>query len=225
VNSTVVIVFARAPRPGQVKTRLVPLLGAEGAAALHARLVERTLASARSAGFEHVELRCAPDAEDPFFHLCRRRYGVVLAAQAEGDLGTRMRVAFERALAAHARVLLVGSDCPALGASHLRQAERALCEGCDAVLGPAEDGGYVLIGLVRLAAGLFANISWGGASVLAVTRERLAAFGWKWRELETLWDVDRPQDYERLLASGLLGSRRAPARARTCPASSRMSRK
>jgi hypothetical protein len=120
-----------------------------------------------------------------------------------------MRAAFESALARHPRALLVGSDCPALTTRHLRQADRALCEEADAVLAPCEDGGYALIGLRRVDARLFDGISWGSGNVMAATRNRLAGLGWRWRELETLWDVDRPEDYERLLASGLLDERRA----------------
>ena len=95
-----------------------------------------------------------------------------------------MLSAFTTALARHARVLLVGADCPALTASHLRQADHALRDGSDAVLVPSEDGGYVLIGLTRCDASLFTGVTWGGAGVLAETRARLTVLGWRWRELE-----------------------------------------
>jgi rSAM/selenodomain-associated transferase 1 len=206
-QNPVVIAFARAPEPGVSKTRLVPRLGAEGAAALHARLVKHALATARKASFTQIELHCTPDAGDPFFQFCAGHYGVAVVAQADGDLGTRMLAAFERALDGCACVLLIGTDCPALTARHLRQAERALREGSDAVVVPCEDGGYALIGLRRVDARLFEGIEWGGAMVMVETRRRLAALGWQWRELETLWDVDRPEDYERLMASGLLDGR------------------
>jgi len=208
-DGTAVIVFARAPRPGAVKTRLTPLLGAEGAAALHARLVERTLETARAATFPRIELHGTPDINDPFFSFCAAHFAVALAAQAGGDLGARMLAAFEAALATHRRALLLGSDCPALTARHLRQADRALREGSDAVFVPCEDGGYALIGLQRAEARLFDGIAWGGESVMADTRTRLTGLGWRWRELDTLWDVDRPEDYARLVASGLLDDRRA----------------
>ena len=210
-DGTAVIVFARAPRPGAVKTRLTPLLGAEGAAALHARLVERTLETARAATFPRIELHGTPDINDPFFSFCAAHFAVALAAQAGGDLGARMLAAFEAALATHRRALLLGSDCPALTARHLRQADRALREGSDAVFVPCEDGGYALIGLQRAEARLFDGIAWGGESVMADTRTRLTGLGWRWRELDTLWDVDRPEDYRRLLASGLLEATRTHA--------------
>lgn len=201
---TVVIVFAKAPQPGAVKTRLIPLLGTEGAASLHVRLVKHALETAREASVHAVELHCTPDATDPFFRFCAGRYGVTLKAQDGRDLGTRMLAAFAQAFSGHARVLLIGSDCPALTARHLGQAGRALRDGIDAVFVPCEDGGYALIGLNRANASLFDSIAWGSERVMAQTRERLAALGWCWEELETLWDVDRPEDYERLRRSGLL---------------------
>lgn len=212
---TAVIVFAKAPEPGAVKTRLVPLLGPEGAAALHARLVKRTLDTTRAASFKGVQLHCAPSVVDPFFRFCEGHYGVTLEAQVAGDLGVRMLSAFEKALAAHACVLLVGTDCPALSARHLRQAEKALRDGADAVFVPCEDGGYALVGLRRVDAELFAGIAWGGDSVMTETRLRLKQLGWAWHELETLWDIDRPEDYSRLMSSSFLDDRKPPASRKT----------
>jgi rSAM/selenodomain-associated transferase 1 len=202
-DRTAVVVFARAPRPGSVKTRLIPALGPEGAAAVHVKLVEHALETARAASFGRAELHCDPDADDAFFRYCAGRYGVVLVAQTGGDLGARMLAACDAALTESGRVLLIGSDCPALTARHLRQAERALREGDDAVFVPCEDGGYALIGLRRADPRLFEDIAWGSGRVMADTRSRLEALGWRWRELETLWDVDRPEDYQRLLDAGL----------------------
>lgn len=206
---TAVIVFARAPRPGAVKTRLVPPLAPEEAAALHARLVKRTLETARAASFRRIELHGTPDIEDPFFRFCAGHFAAALMAQSGADLGARMLAAFESALAVCPRVLLLGSDCPALTARHLRQADRALRDEADAVFVPCEDGGYALIGLKRVDPQLFKGVAWGGESVMEETRARLQQLGWGWRELETLWDVDRPEDYARLLESGLLDDRRA----------------
>ena len=203
-TETRLVVFAKAPQPGAVKTRLIPLHGEAGAAALHARLVEHTLVTACAAGVGPVELCCAPGSGDPFFDYCRGRYAVSLAPQSEGDLGTRMQHAFARTLQVAGHAILIGSDCPALTASHLQQAARALAEGNDAVLVPAEDGGYPLLGLNRCDAALFHDIEWGSAKVMTATRDRLRRLRWRWKELETLWDIDRPGDYRRLLASGLL---------------------
>ena len=193
-----VLVFARAPTPGKAKTRLIPALGEEGAAALHRRLVLHCLRAARDSRLGPVELWCAPDARDPFFSECERRLGVSLHPQGEGDLGARMQRAFESALARARRAVLVGSDIPALSSRYLRDAERALDGGYDAVIGPAEDGGYVLIGLSRCDRELFRDIPWGGPEVLAETRRRIAALSWRLSELPALWDMDRPEDLERL---------------------------
>lgn len=208
-DATAVIVFARAPQPGAVKTRLIPLLGPEGAAELQARLVKHALATARAAAFGSIELHCTPDVEDAFFRFCGNRYGAALVPQAAGDLGARMFAAFEAALAACPRALLIGSDCPALTARHLRQAETALRDGDDAAFVPCEDGGYALIGLGRVQARLFDGIAWGSDSVMTETRARLQQLGWTWRELEILWDVDRPEDYVRLMNSGLFDAQHA----------------
>jgi rSAM/selenodomain-associated transferase 1 len=191
-----VMVFAKAP--GEAKTRLIPALGAAGAAALHRRLVMHCLRAAKDSRLGPVELWCAPDTSDPFFRECERRLRISLWAQGEGDLGARMQRAFESALVHAARAILVGSDIPALSAQYLRDAERALAGGDDAVIGPAEDGGYVLVGLSRCDPELFRGIPWGGPKVLPETRRRIAALGWRLSELSALWDVDRPEDLERL---------------------------
>jgi rSAM/selenodomain-associated transferase 1 len=203
------IVFARAPVPGRVKTRLVPLMGEAGAARLHAQLVERTLRTAQAAGFSDIYLYCSPGTRGEFFKSMRERFGVRLRAQGPGDLGDRMY----RALGRNAPGVLIGSDCPALRPADLRAAARALQAGFDAVLSPAEDGGYPLIGLRRVSRRLFDGVSWGSARVLDQTRRRLARLGWRWTELRTLWDVDRPEDVARLRRSGLLSRARRPSAA------------
>ena len=194
-----ILIFAKAPVPGLVKTRLVPALGEDGAAQLHRQLVERTLDTALRARLGEVELYCAPDTNDPYFAVCAERSGLSLRAQGEGDLGARMSRALRLVLAAGTPGLLVGCDCPALTQAYLCDAAAALADGNEAVFGPAEDGGYVLVGLARMPPEpLFEHISWGTASVMQQTRARLARLGWRWRELATLWDVDRPEDLPRL---------------------------
>jgi rSAM/selenodomain-associated transferase 1 len=196
--SGILIVFAKAPRPGRVKTRLARALGAAAAARLHARLLERALASARQARCAEVELHCAPDCAHPLLRRVARRYRARLRAQSGGDLGERMHRAFAGALGRSAAAVLVGSDCPGLGPRALRAAFDALAGGMDAVLAPAADGGYALLGLRRAAPRLFESIAWGGPQVLEQTRARLAAAGLRWRELAQVRDVDRPADVARL---------------------------
>ena len=198
-----VAVFAKAPRPGAVKTRLAGFLGEEGAARLHARLVEHALAMALDAAVGPVELWAAPSLDDPFFAECARRHGVSLRDQGDGDLGARMARAVAASISAGDAVLVIGSDCPALRAGDLHEAAAELA-GHDVVLGPAEDGGYVLLGAARTVPPIFERVDWGSGTVLARTRHKLAAAGIEWHELRTLWDVDRPEDYVRLQQEGLL---------------------
>jgi rSAM/selenodomain-associated transferase 1 len=154
-NENSILVFARAPVPGHVKTRLIPLLGTHGAAALHRKLTEHALAVAHESGIGPVELWCTPSIEDAFFQSCRERFKAELHLQSEGDLGMRMLDAFENALGRSRQALLIGSDCPSLTAAELRSAARALHNGRDAVFCPAEDGGYTLIGLTHAMPALF----------------------------------------------------------------------
>lgn len=207
---TAILVFAKAPVAGVAKTRLIPLLGAAGAAALHARLIERALATAGALAPEMFELWCAPDATHRFLQSAALAHGATLRVQQGSDLGERMAHALADALQRCNVALCIGSDCPALTAQHLREATLALHDGDDAVFVPAEDGGYALVGLARDAPRLFSGIVWGGSQVMAQTRARLRELGLRWRELETLWDVDRPADYQRLQQSGLLRDAPAP---------------
>ncbi|HYC36790.1 MAG TPA: TIGR04282 family arsenosugar biosynthesis glycosyltransferase [Usitatibacter sp.] len=198
-----VAVFAKAPVPGTVKTRLIGRLGARGAARLHEALVDRALATAAESSLDPVELWCSPDAGHGFFAACADRHRVRLRAQAGRDLGERMAFAFEDAFA-HARPLvLVGSDCPALRSRDLLDAADALLDH-DAAITPAEDGGYVLIALARRIPELFSDMPWGTDRVMQHTRERLAAACARWLELPQRWDVDRPEDLERMRREGLL---------------------
>lgn len=201
---TRIIVFARAPEPGAVKTRLIPLLGAARAAALQRILIDHALATAFAAGIGPVELWCAPSAQHPLLAHCAERHAVAAASQCGGDLGARMLHAAAATLAIAQRVIIIGNDCPALTAGDLQRAAAALAGDHDAVLIPAEDGGYVLIGLRCCDARLFTDIGWGSSRVMATTRERLATLGWRWCELQSSWDVDRPVDYQRLVASGII---------------------
>ncbi len=196
-----VAVFAKAPVAGEVKTRLIDLLGDEGAAQLHEAMVRYALTIATHARLGPVELWCAPDEWHPFFARCARDFRVSLHRQEGPDLGARMALAFARAQAAGDRMVLIGSDCPALKPTDLEDAAAALC-AYEAVITPAQDGGYVLVALAG-AAPIFHDMVWGGADVMAQTRTRLDSAGIGWVEMETLWDVDRPEDYARLQAMRL----------------------
>jgi uncharacterized protein len=198
-NNFVVIVFAKAPIPGQAKTRLIPALGAEQAALLHAALTERAITTAQKSGAEEVELCCTPNSEEAFFQYCAEDFDVALTEQGNGDLGQRMLRALDSALEHIERVIIIGADCPALTAKHIQTAAGELANA-DVVLMPAEDGGYVLIGATRTNPKMFDNIDWGTDSVLAEQQRNLAACGLTLIETDTLWDVDRPDDLPRVKA-------------------------
>jgi rSAM/selenodomain-associated transferase 1 len=199
-ESIAIAVFSKAPRAGEAKTRLIPALGAAAAARLQRRMSLRLLEVACRAANGRVTLWAAPDHRQRFFRAVQAQHGIELRSQTGSDLGERMANVF----AAHAGpLLLIGSDCPALTAAHLAAAATALHDGHDAVFIPAEDGGYVLVGLRRPQPRLFEGISWGSDQVMAQTRERLMALGLRWLEPATLWDVDRPEDLLRL--TGLEG--------------------
>lgn len=197
MEATHVIVFAKAPRPGAAKTRLIPALGAVGAASLAHALLRHTLTLAAAAAPGRVTLYCAPDAGDPWLREAAAQSGASLAVQANTDLGGRMAAALAAVLRNAPRALLIGTDCPGLNAQVLQQAAEALHE-VDAVLIPALDGGYVLVGAsqARLAnlSAMFDDIAWSTTGVMAQTRERLNALGWHWRELPPMADIDEPAD-------------------------------
>lgn len=192
------LIFAKAPVPGRVKTRLAGSLGIRGAAALYQTLLRRTLSIAHAARLCPIELWCAPDARHGFFVACRREYGARLRRQCPGALGQRMNQALNRTLAAGHPAVVIGGDCASLGEAELRTAFGLLAAGHEAVLGPAADGGYVLIGLNRPCPALFRGIAWSTPTVLAATRRRLGRAGVDWVELPPGWDVDTPADLRRL---------------------------
>jgi len=195
-----VAVLAKAPLPGFAKTRLADALGVEGAAALQARFIARATETACAAGVGAVTLWAAPDHDHPAFQTLAALFGVSLARQPEGDLGARMLAALE---AARGPALVIGTDCPALRPEHLRAAADALVSGVDVVVVPVDDGGYALIGMRAPQPRLFADMPWSTAGVMAETRRRLAGLSLSWRETARLWDVDRPEDLDRLKREGL----------------------
>jgi uncharacterized protein len=192
------LVFTRSPSAGQVKTRLIPRLGAQGAADFHARLIHHCLQTVTRAALCPIELWCASSCQQPFFQECRERYGVELHEQARGELGERMHKALEAALELAEAAILIGTDIPSIEAADLDAAFQALQQGKDAVVGPARDGGYYLIGLKQPNRRLFEGISWGTSTVFQETLFRLQQLDMDWLCLREHADVDTPEDYQRL---------------------------
>jgi len=195
-----VAILAKAPVAGFAKTRLIPELGAHGAAALQEAMTERAVEAACAASIGPVTLWCTPDERHVSFSELAARLPLTLARQPDGDLGHRMLVAIE---IARGPALVIGTDCPALAADHLSVAADTLRRGADVVLLPVEDGGYSMIGMRVPQPSLFDSMPWSTPQVMAETRRRIAAAGLTSHELPPLWDVDVPPDLDRLPGVGL----------------------
>jgi hypothetical protein len=192
---TRIVIFAKAPLPGKVKTRLIPALGEEGAARLALQMLGDTVREAAKVNVAEVELCADPQPSHPDWQDLLP--SVRLTAQGSGDLGERLARAAERVLAEGQRVMLVGTDCPSLDEHRLRQACGEL-ESHDAVIHPTLDGGYALLGLARFDPSLFSGIEWSTPSVARTTMARIAALGWSLHIAETLQDIDEPEDLDSL---------------------------
>ena len=196
---TRIVIFAKAPQPGSVKTRLIPALGADGAATLARRLLAHTLSQALAAGVGEVELCMSPAPPDPAWHSVAIDLAIRQTAQGGGDLGARMARAVKRATlqtqSADTSVLLIGTDCPALTAALIKQSARQL-EHHDAVMLPAYDGGYVLLGLKTPCPGLFEDMAWSTSVVASQTLQRMAVHNLSVWQGPTLHDIDEPADLQ-----------------------------
>lgn len=198
-----VMILARAPIPGQAKTRLIAALGPDGAARLQELFIRNTVEKAVMADIGPVVLWVTPDTGHPIFAECSARWNIPLLLQPEGDLGFRMFTALASTLGP---ALVIGTDCPALMATHLQACADSLKRN-DAVFIPAEDGGYVLVGMRNAHRLLFDDIAWSTPSVMAITRQRLETLEWRWEEPTMLWDVDNTHDLTRLSPTDFQTSR------------------
>ena len=198
------VIFAKAPIPGQVKTRLCPPLTPDEATTLHGSFVLDTLERTKTAVATlklpiDRYLACAPSATHVFFKIMEERQGVKLIDQVGADLGARMSQSFQILFSqGYRQVVLIGTDVPTLPLDHVKQALTAL-ENHDLVLGPALDGGYYLIGLKRMAPGLFTHIPWSTDQVLRLTQEKAATIGLKTSLIQPWRDVDSLADLEALI--------------------------
>ncbi len=193
-----VLLFAKAPVPRRVKTRLAAEFGYRGAALRYRALAAQTGACIREAWDGPVQLWCAPDRSHPWFRSLAEQERMTLHVQSPGDLGHRMAHALETALRTHAWALVIGADCAGVRPGLLREAMAALDDTTDLVIGPAKDGGYVFLGARRVWPTMFHAVPWGTSRVMCVTRQRLRRFPGTVRELRGGWDVDTPADYRRI---------------------------
>ncbi len=204
----IVIIFARVPRLGQVKTRLARSVGEHEALRVHRSLLGRTMQAAARVEGARVQLCVAGEDSEGECAALAASCGAQLASQQGVDLGRRMRHSIADALARGLRPILVGSDCPALTPQDIADGFDAL-EQFEAVFAPTEDGGYALVGARREIDCAFDRIVWGGPQVMRTTRERLGEARIRWGELRTLWDLDGLDDYRRWRA--LDAPRRSPS--------------
>lgn len=188
------IIFAKAPVAGQAKTRLIPAIGAEKAALVHAWLLKHSIQQAIQSVCDPIYLYTAGGHDHPYILELLNDYPLLHRKQKDGDLGERMYLALSDF---QTGALLIGSDCPELDAEVLNQAAQSL-EKNEAVFVPAEDGGYALVGMNKVNRHVFDDISWSSERVMQQTRDRLSTQNLKYEELRTLWDVDRPEDLNRL---------------------------
>lgn len=204
-DNCTLLILAKAPVPGMVKTRMQPYLDSQQSALLHQNLVQHCLATAYTVPGMTLEL-CVGGQHEWWQHL-RDKYSLTITYQVGADLGQRMhnaaRVCLAEAEAVEASAvmprsaIIIGTDCPYIDGEYLQKAGAALIDS-DVVLGPANDGGYVLIGFKSLYSWLFSDIDWGSDKVLAQTREKLVNHGINWYEMPFLSDIDRPDDLRAL---------------------------
>jgi len=191
-----ILVFAKAPIKGRVKTRLTPTLSQDQALELHCALVSHQLRKIRGYHLAPLELWVTGSPDCGLFteHCAEEE----IYLQSGDDLGQRMSNAAKSALTRSDRIVIVGTDCPSIDKSYLCQALTSLGSATDVIIGPALDGGYVLIGLCNVEESLFTHIDWGSAVVLQDTLEKIKTAGLSYSLLAPLWDVDRPEDLPRL---------------------------
>ena len=194
-----ILIFAKAPVAGAVKTRLIPRLGASGAAELAGAMLRATITEARAVAGARVELCAAPTSDHPAWKDMVPA-DVHCSDQGEGDLGARLARRTREAIEAGEQAILIGGDCPSLGRERLTAAIRALTK-VDAFIHPTLDGGYALLALRRYSDRLFEEIRWSTDSVFRQTAERLRQLGWTYTVGETLRDIDEPDDYDAWITS------------------------
>ncbi|MEO5340108.1 MAG: TIGR04282 family arsenosugar biosynthesis glycosyltransferase [Magnetococcus sp. MYC-9] len=196
---TRILIFAKLPQPGFAKTRLIPLLGAEGAASLARYQLHTTLSSAMEAQLGPVELCVTPTYQSPAWRTVPIPAHVTVTDQREGDLGARMAQAAQRN---QPPILLIGTDCLEMSPSLLQEAADAL-RRVDAVLYATKDGGYAVLGMNRFHPALFDGMAWGTATVAKETAARIRQLGWSLQQGTVLHDLDEPQDLLYACRAGL----------------------
>jgi rSAM/selenodomain-associated transferase 1 len=197
MKGTRVQIFAKSPQPGLAKTRLIPALGAQGAAELALRLLKHTCVQVAQANTGQTELWVTPDHNTPFWQDLNAYFHFQLFNQQGEDLGCRLSLAAKMGLQRASRILLIGTDCPELTADRIQQAAADL-DHYQNVLIPAKDGGYVLLGLTSFNERLFQEVPWSTDKVASITQERIRSLNQSLKCHDPLQDIDLPQDLKTL---------------------------
>jgi len=190
------IVFVKSPIAGQCKTRLAPLLGLHKANEFYKTLVEQCFDKIQHINNIDIAIYATPDTRHPFVQALGKRFTGTIKTQQGNDLGERMYTAMHKSLQHYSQVVLIGTDCPVISQHYIEQAFEALKLN-NIVFGPAEDGGYVLIGAREVQRPLFQGINWGTDKVLAQNLHNCRTCAYNTHLLETLWDIDTPDDFLR----------------------------
>ncbi len=193
-SQQLLIVFAKAPVEAQCKTRLIPLLGESGATEFYKDLLQHCLHTVSQLEHTDIALYVTPYTQHPILQQLAEKYSTVLQLQQGKDLGERMYHAMQQELRAYQRVVLIGSDCPCITPDYLEQAFAAL-QHSELVIGPATDGGYVLIGGQRISPAVFANSRWGSDQVLTQCLHNIHHADYSHQCLPAQQDIDTPEDF------------------------------
>ena len=192
-----ILIFAKEPVAGKVKTRLARSIGEAAALQFHEQMLRHTLEMVCRYQLAVVELHISGNSEHPLIQSLSKEFNISVYSQKGGDLGEKMFFALEQSLENSNYSVLIGTDCPVMDVDYLSNALTALFRGQDVVLGPAEDGGYVLVGTSNVKKDWFDDISWGSHHVIEQSRQKMKASGARLEELQTLWDVDQIEDLQR----------------------------
>jgi len=193
-NNKQLIIFIKAPVAGHCKTRLIPLLGEQGATDFYKHLVRHCVDMATQLNNTNIAIYTYPDTQHPFIQELTTEKGVSLHCQQGIDLGERMHNAIAMSLKTHTQCVLIGSDCPIMNTHYIEQAFKAL-ESHDITMGPALDGGYVLIGSNKISTEVFSNTQWSTDNVLDQCIKNLHQLKYSYHLLPELWDIDTPSDF------------------------------
>ena len=192
-KSNKLLIFTKSPILGEVKTRLQPDYSPEQSLSVHKKLMLNTLELTNNLKDFDVELCCTPSRNTSFFLECEKNFPISLNNQEGANLGERMAFSLSVSLQTYEKVVVIGTDCPDIDVDYITQAFTALNQN-DAVIGPASDGGYVLLGLTKFSMELFTDISWGSNKVFTQTKNVFENLSWSLKELGIMHDLDRPED-------------------------------